>query len=140
VSAAINASTQFPTIEVGHDLTLEAPPSIDVEIVIYGGLDPDTEELIANARKAAEILDREYGVYAIIVPRTLYWGFGIGSAIHYTPPILIINGKEVARGAILAPNEIVEEALALLGIREEEEPPLPAIHGRNNREAATATI
>jgi len=140
VSAAINAASHFPGVDLGADLTTETPPPIDVEIVIYGGFDPATDELISNARKAAEILDKEYGVYAVVVPRTLYWNVGPTIATPYTMPVLVINGKEVTSGRIAAPSEIVREALSLLGIRDEERLPLLAPQGRSdNRQAALAT-
>lgn|GEM_PF-6840869 len=140
MSAVVEAATHFPTIDAAIDISLEAPPTIDVEITVYGGFDPATDELIHNARKAAEILEKEYGIYAIVIPRTLYWSIGPSIATPYTMPLLVINGKEVASGFVPAPQEIVREALALLGTYDEEKLPLLAPQGRSeNRQAATAT-
>lgn len=140
MSAALDTAAQFPALDAAIDITLEAPNPIDVEITIYGGLDPDTDQLITNARKAAEILSKEYGIYAVIVPQVLYWGLGTGPVTPYSLPILVINGQEVADGLVLSPEEIVEEALTRLGMQGKEEPPFITLSRRSdNRQAAVAT-
>lgn len=123
MSAALNSAVTFPGVNAAADLTLEAPPAADVEIVIYGGFDPATEEAIENARRAAEILDKEYGVYAVVVPNTVYWQpFAPITITPFAYPVLVINGKEVSRGDVPRAEEIVEQALALLGLQGREEP------------------
>lgn len=140
MSAALDTTTQIPALNAALDITLEAPSPIDVEITIYGGLDPETDELVLNARRAAEKLDKEYGIYAIVVPKTMYWGIGPTPMTPFMVPILVINGHEVASGAVLEPEEIVEKALALLGVKKEDSLPFIPAGGRNNtRQAAVAT-
>lgn len=104
--------------------------SIDVEITVYGGFDGLTEELIWSARRAADILSREYGVYAVVVPNMVYWSqVPEATLLHYEYPVLVINGSEVARGSVVEPEEIVKLALELIGVHaRENEPRVHVLH------------
>ncbi len=108
--------------------------NVDVEIVIYGGFDALTEELVENARKAADILSKEYGVYALVVPNTVYWIQTHDILVsHYDFPVLVINGKEVIRGDVIEAEKIVEIALKLIGIHvPENEPMVPIARERDD--------
>ncbi len=139
MSAALELQADLPVLDAGLDLTLTAPKPVDAEIVIYGGLDPDTDELIENAKKAVEILSREYGVEALVVPNTIYWGMGPGFGMPYGIPVLVINGKEVSRGRVLSPDEIVMHTLMLLGHSGEEDvAPIVGVERKQLEAVATA--
>lgn len=125
---SINVSTH----DVGAHIEIEIGAAVDVEIIVYGGLDPLTDELVENAKKASEKLFREYGIDAIVIPRTVYWDiFTQYIPASDTLPLLVINGREVARGRSLAVEEIVDIALEMLGIKEREKA-LPFIGKRSS--------
>ncbi|RUM47349.1 MAG: hypothetical protein DSY37_02890 [Hyperthermus sp.] len=139
MSAVHSAGYTLPSHSPAVDIVPEKDTFIDVEIDVYGGFDPLTDELIENARKAMEILRREYGVEALLVPRIIYWAQGyVFSPTPYSIPVLVINGKEVSSGRILSPQEIVEVALKLLGIREEPSQPLAPYRDSDRGEVAAA--
>jgi len=134
VSAALSGGFHTVGVDAALNLDLEPTP-IDAEITIYGSLDPDTEEAIANAREAARRLREEYGVDVIVAPSIVYWGSG---HMFETTPAVYVNGRLLARGRPPTVEEIVEAVVALLG-SEPREPgaPLP-LGGGGDREAEAA--
>ncbi|KSW12317.1 hypothetical protein CF15_06120 [Pyrodictium occultum] len=139
VSAA-EAGAAVPVYEAGIALEAEAAFAADIEIHVCGALDPATEELIANARKAAKILKEEYGIEALIIPSTVYWDIAhIGTITPYNLPVLVINGMEVSEGRVPGVEEIVDTALSLLGYKGDKPHGLPLFKGHDDAVSAAAS-
>ncbi|MET1128947.1 MAG: hypothetical protein ABWW70_06485 [Thermoproteota archaeon] len=98
---------------------LGAGSAVDAEVIVYGGLDPVTDELIQATRKAAEVLERDYGVIVTVEPKIVWWSFAPNTSFVFGPelPVLEINGIPVVEGRAAAPEEIVDYVLSLLGER-----------------------
>ncbi len=132
----IDVSTH--NVGISAEIDLEIP--VDLEIVVYGGLDPVTQELIDNVREAMDKLYRNYGVEAVLVPRIVYWDvFALVPVIDADIPVLVINGKEVVRGRSASVDEIVQAALSMLGTREQEKP-VPLLSKRDGEVAQAALV
>ncbi len=133
---SINVSTH----DVGISAEIELDIPVDLEIVVYGGLDPATQDLIDNVREAVDKLYKNYGVEAVFVPRIVYWDvFALAPIADADIPVLVINGKEVIRGRSASVEEIIRIALSMLGIREQEKP-LPLLSRRDGEVAQAALI
>lgn len=138
MSAATHLSISLPTPDLSISAAVDAIDA-DVEIRVHGGLDPATEEAIQNARTAADILSREYGLYAIVIPSVLYWTHGFPAAPTLAVPVVEINGEEVVIGRAPSPREIVEEVLARLGVKNEPRLLLAPRSGGDEGEPVQAT-
>ncbi len=94
----------------------------DIEILIIGGLDGDSEELERNAREACKILREKFGINAVVDSKIIYWShFTIADIYPYSIPVIIINGVEIGKGSVLSRDEIVRKALALIGLVEDKD-------------------
>jgi len=106
-------SLTLPETGITSNIETDIAPSIDVEITVYAGLDPLSEDLIEKAKRAAEKLSKEYGVLAVVVPITVSWcHLGSCSPAGETPQ-LVINGYPVD-SVELDSETIVDISLALL--------------------------
>ncbi len=133
-------SMNVSTHDVGISAEIELDIPVDLEIVVYGGLDPATQDLIDNVREAVDKLYKNYGVEAVFVPRIVYWDvFTLAPVANADIPVLVINGKEVIRGRSASVEEIIQIALSMLGIREQEKP-LPLLSRRDGEVAQAALI
>lgn len=138
MSAATHLSISLPAPDLSISAAVDTIEA-DVEIRVHGGLDPATEEAIQSAKKAADILSREYGLYAIVIPTVLYWSHGFLAAPTLSVPIIEINGEEAVIGRAPSPMEIVEEVLARLGIKSEPRLLLAPRSGGDDGETAQVT-
>jgi len=130
VSAAIEPMN-VSTHSVGVDAEVGISIPVDLEIIVYGGLDPVTQDLIDSVREAVDRLYKEYGIEAVFTPRIVYWDvFAFAPVLSADIPVLVINGKEVIRGRSTTSDEIIQIALSMLGVREREKP-LPLLSKRD---------
>jgi hypothetical protein len=108
--------------------------AVDAEVVVYGGLDPVTDELIQAAREAAEVLERNYGAIVIVEPRIVSWSITPNTSFAFGPelPVLEINGIPVVEGRAATPEEIVDYVLSLLGERGRMELPPRSVNIREH--------
>jgi len=105
----VSNTTLRSTHVVGLDVSINE--GVDVEIEIIGGLDEETCRAIDNALTAANILD-DYGVIAVVIPRTLRWDISYPHPNVEQLPIVLVNGHVVSMGRAARPEEIVDYALA----------------------------
>ena len=135
--AAVVGAIKLPVHDVAQTVGIDLYPVYDVEIVIYGGLDPQTDELVNNARKAAAVLREEYGIEVIVSPNIVHWDVASFTPQPYMLPVLVINGREVSEGRVLSVQEIVDIVLKLFD-EEKGEHSIPPIKKGDNAVEVTA--
>ncbi len=116
------AGIEVPVAEApvaSHDPSIpvdEPIVEVDVEIRVYSFLDEEGERLVEMARKASEILSKDYGILAIVVPVTIFNCLGLCIGEAY--PRLVINGHPIQiddnNASSLDVDTLVHLSLALL--------------------------
>lgn len=111
-----------------------------IEALAIIGLDPGSEKVIENLKKASEILRKEYGVKLIIVPYNT-WS-DVFSASLKSLPTIYIGGRIAFSGCTPSANEIVNYVINILRQRykEDEDTFIPAAIFSNEPTLSAAHI